>query len=68
MTTTDLIAVKQTRATSLRAENHPFCMVCSGSNPLGLGLKFACEEDGSVSAAFPGHCASCATGPRLTFV
>jgi uncharacterized protein (TIGR00369 family) len=47
--------MKQTRATSLRAENHPFCMVCSGSNPLGLGLKFACEQDGSVSATFLGH-------------
>jgi uncharacterized protein (TIGR00369 family) len=55
MTAPESIAVKQSRFKSLRAETHPFCMVCSGSNPLGLGLKFACEADGSVSATFLGH-------------
>lgn len=30
-------------------------MVCSLSNPLGLGLKFTFEEDGSVTATFLGH-------------
>ena len=30
-------------------------MVCGQSNPFGLGLKFVCEEDGSVAATFLGH-------------
>jgi uncharacterized protein (TIGR00369 family) len=55
MTASDSIAVKQTRLKSLRAETHPFCMVCGQSNPFGLGLKFTCEADGSVSATFLGH-------------
>ena len=46
---------KQTRFNSVQAEVHPFCLVCSRSNPLGLGLKFVCEADGSVSATFLGH-------------
>lgn len=55
MTTSNSSALKQTRFQSLRADTHPFCMVCSLSNPLGLGLKFTCEEDGAVSATFLGH-------------
>jgi len=38
-----------------QAEAHPFCLVCSLANPLGLGVKFACEPDGSVSTKFLGH-------------
>ena len=30
-------------------------MVCGQSNPFGLGLKFICEEDDSVTATFLGH-------------
>jgi uncharacterized protein (TIGR00369 family) len=55
MTASNSTVVKQTRFNSVQAEAHPFCMVCSRSNPLGLGLKFTCEEDGSVSATFLGH-------------
>ncbi|MGB7769436.1 MAG: PaaI family thioesterase [Verrucomicrobiia bacterium] len=55
MTTSDSTALKQTRFKALRAEAHPFCLVCGQSNPFGLGVKFACEEDGSVSATFLGH-------------
>jgi len=47
--------LKQTRFDSVQASAHPFCLVCSRSNPLGLGLKFVCEADGSVSTTFLGH-------------
>jgi uncharacterized protein (TIGR00369 family) len=40
-----------------RADAHPFCLVCSQSNPLGLGLKFELQADGSVSAEFISHAA-----------
>jgi acyl-coenzyme A thioesterase PaaI-like protein len=42
---------------ALRAASHPFCLVCSQSNPLGFGLEFVCHPDGSVSATFLGHSA-----------
>jgi acyl-coenzyme A thioesterase PaaI-like protein len=38
-----------------QAEAHPFCFVCSGSNPMGLALRYTPRPDGSVSAAFLGH-------------
>ena len=38
-----------------RAKAHPFCLVCSQSNPMGLGLEFTVHDDGSVSASFLGH-------------
>jgi acyl-coenzyme A thioesterase PaaI-like protein len=47
----------QTRLKTARAKAHPFCLVCSQSNPLGLGLEFAVHDDGSVSAPFLGHSA-----------
>jgi len=40
-----------------RAEAHPFCLVCSRSNPLGLGLEFTLQPDGSVVAEFISHAA-----------
>ena len=49
------IALKKSRLKSIRTDAHPFCIVCGQSNPLGLGVKFVCEEDGSVSAKFLGH-------------
>jgi acyl-coenzyme A thioesterase PaaI-like protein len=55
MTTSDSISLKQSRFKSTQAEAHPFCMVCSLSNPFGLGLKFNCEDDGSVTTTFLGH-------------
>jgi uncharacterized protein (TIGR00369 family) len=50
-------ASSQTRLKIARAKVHPFCLVCSQSNPLGLGLEFAVHDDGSVSASFLGHSA-----------
>ncbi len=55
MTTANSTASKQIRFKSIRAEAHPFCLVCGQSNPFGLGLKFTCGEDGSVNATFLGH-------------
>jgi uncharacterized protein (TIGR00369 family) len=42
---------------STRADAHPFCLVCSQSNPLGLGLRFEVQADGSVQAEFISHAA-----------
>jgi acyl-coenzyme A thioesterase PaaI-like protein len=42
---------------STQAEAHPFCFVCSGSNPMGLALRYTPQPDGSVSASFLGHSA-----------
>lgn len=33
-------------------DEHPFCFVCSASNPLGLAVRFETEEDGAVFASF----------------
>jgi uncharacterized protein (TIGR00369 family) len=55
MTPSDSTSAEQGRGNSLRAETHPFCLVCSPSNPLGLGLKFNRGDDGAVSATFLGH-------------
>ena len=38
-----------------RLAAHPFCFVCSGSNPMGLALRCELEADGSVGAKFLGH-------------
>ena len=46
----------QTHFRNTQAEAHPFCFVCSGSNPMGLALR-APQPDGSVSASFHGHSA-----------
>ena len=40
-----------------QAEAHPFCFVCSSSNPMGLALRYAPQPDGSVVASFLGNCA-----------
>ena len=47
----------QARLHTLRTAEHPFCVVCSQSNPLGLGLEFAVHQDGSISTSFNGHAA-----------
>lgn len=36
---------------------HPYCFVCSESNPMGLALRYTLEPDGAVSGTFLGHCA-----------
>lgn len=43
------------RLKAIRAQAHPYCVVCSQSNPAGLGVQFTVREDGSVSASFLGH-------------
>lgn len=40
-----------------RRDAHPFCYVCSASNPMGLALRYIAAPDGSVSATFLGNCA-----------
>jgi acyl-coenzyme A thioesterase PaaI-like protein len=47
----------QIRLLNTQTEAHPFCFVCSGSNPMGLALRYEPQADGSVSAKFLGHCA-----------
>jgi acyl-coenzyme A thioesterase PaaI-like protein len=42
---------------NIRADAHPFCFVCSASNPMGLALRYTAHADGSVSTAFLGNCA-----------
>lgn len=54
---TQSIASSQTRLKTARAKAHPFCLVCSQSNPLGLGLEFTAHDDGSVSTSFLAHSA-----------
>jgi acyl-coenzyme A thioesterase PaaI-like protein len=56
---TNPVAPERARAgfRSTQASAHPFCFVCSGSNPMGLALRYAPQPDGSVSAAFLGHSA-----------
>lgn len=40
-----------------QTEAHPFCFVCSGSNPMGLTLRSQPQADGSIQATFLGHSA-----------
>jgi len=47
----------QARLKIVRNQTHPYCVVCSQANPLGLALEFNVHDDGSVSAAFCGHLA-----------
>lgn len=39
----------------LQGKFHPFCMVCSGANPYGLGLAFQAGDPGELKAAFHPH-------------
>ena len=43
------------RLKTVRTQAHPYCVVCSQSNPLGLGVEFITHDDGSVSTSFLGH-------------
>jgi acyl-coenzyme A thioesterase PaaI-like protein len=44
------------RLRRVQAEAHPFCFVCSGSNPMGLALRYVPHPDGGVAATFLGNC------------
>ncbi len=37
------------------AEAHPFCFVCSASNPMGLAVQYTAGAEGSVTARFLGY-------------
>lgn len=52
MTTSQAFENDQVRLRNTKAEVHPFCFVCSDSNPLGLALQYASQPDGSVAATF----------------
>jgi acyl-coenzyme A thioesterase PaaI-like protein len=54
MTTTVGRDSVESRFRGTQAEAHPFCYVCSGANPMGLGLRCVPQPDGSVSACFLG--------------
>lgn len=56
---TNSISPDQARARLLhhQAEAHPFCFVCSGSNPMGLALRSEPQPDGSVCAKYLGNSA-----------
>ena len=45
----------QTRLKAVQTQAHPYCIVCSQSNPLGLGVEFTVHDDGSVSASLHGY-------------
>jgi acyl-coenzyme A thioesterase PaaI-like protein len=47
----------QARMQQTQGAAHPFCFVCSGSNPMGLALRYGAQPDGSVAATFLGSCA-----------
>ena len=57
MTTPSVHKSAEARLLNLQAEAHPYCFVCSGSNPMGLALRYTPEPDGVVSANFLGHSA-----------
>jgi acyl-coenzyme A thioesterase PaaI-like protein len=52
---TTLTDASQAQLDTARAKSHPFCLVCSQSNPMGLGLEFSTHDNGSVSTSFLGH-------------
>jgi acyl-coenzyme A thioesterase PaaI-like protein len=44
--------IGHTQLKAIQADAHPFCLVCSGSNPFGLALDFEVEADGGVTTSF----------------
>ena len=42
------------RLKATRVRVHPRCVVCSSTNPMGLGQEFALQPDGSVESTFAG--------------
>jgi len=43
---------KSDRRKSIQAKVHPFCLVCSGSNPSGLAIEFETISEGVLTASF----------------
>jgi uncharacterized protein (TIGR00369 family) len=46
-------SASQARLEAIRAAEHRECFLCGIANPLGLGLAFEVQENGSVLARFP---------------
>ena len=46
-------SANQSRLDSISATEHPRCLMCGATNPLGMKLRFRVEDDGSVLAMFP---------------
>jgi acyl-coenzyme A thioesterase PaaI-like protein len=46
-----------TRLATIQSAAHPYCFACSGSNPMGLALRYSVAPDASVSTSFIGNCA-----------
>jgi acyl-coenzyme A thioesterase PaaI-like protein len=49
----DDLAASQARLESIRAKEHPECLMCGATNPFGMKLNFKVQSDGSVLAFFP---------------
>jgi acyl-coenzyme A thioesterase PaaI-like protein len=52
-----MINSSETQLRAVQAQTHPFCLVCSGSNPYGLGLRFHADDRGGVEARFDANAA-----------
>jgi acyl-coenzyme A thioesterase PaaI-like protein len=52
-----MVNSSETQLRAVQAQTHPFCLVCSGSNPYGLGLKFHADNKGGVEARFDANAA-----------
>jgi acyl-coenzyme A thioesterase PaaI-like protein len=46
------IPIDHRQFNSIRAGSHPRCVVCSPANPMGMGLEFTPQPDGSVKGVF----------------
>lgn len=57
MTNFQLAPDPSAQLVAVQAAAHPYCFACSGSNPLGLALRYSVAPDASVSASFLGNCA-----------
>jgi len=55
--TEPMVNSSETQLRAFQAQTHPFCLVCSGSNPYGLGLKFHADNKGGVEARFDANAA-----------
>lgn len=47
----------ETQLRAVQARAHPFCLVCSGSNPYGLAARFHADNNGGVEAGFNANAA-----------
>lgn len=57
MTSLNVSPAADAQLASIQSEAHPYCFACSGSNPMGLALRYNVASDGGVVASFLGNCA-----------